>query len=320
MNFGNVIRITDDNENNYSYIVNCDLDKKFSGETVSNKNPIYDIDELRAYIEENPNRLFSGYNLTGTVTKVYHKSAGDLIDHVNDFQNPHNVTKGQLGLGNVDNTSDLDKPVSTLVRAELNNLASNVSSITQRLAVLEAKFVGDVLWYSGLVDNIPEGVLVCNGQAVSREDYSSLFNVIGTKYGVGDGETTFNVPDLRGMTGSSDYGLFIRSGFNDAAIGNREDDQIRNIYGEVVNWNNTAMWTQHGFNKGVFDRHNWQNGKKSWADSTNSYNGGDGIIFSADDNYGDSCNPMKSHAHGIDIHPANIRFLPLIVYNSIVLD
>lgn len=46
-------------------------------------------------------------------------------------------------------------------------------------------------------DTIPENWLLCNGQAVSRETYSSLFNTIGTNYGAGDGFTTFNLPDLR---------------------------------------------------------------------------------------------------------------------------
>ena len=44
----------------------------------------------------------------------------------------------------------------------------------------------------------PNGFLECNGQAVSRTVYTELFSAIGTLYGVGDGSTTFNVPDLRG--------------------------------------------------------------------------------------------------------------------------
>lgn len=40
--------------------------------------------------------------------------------------------------------------------------------------------------------------LLCNGQAVSRTDYSELFAVIGINFGAGDGSTTFNVPDYRG--------------------------------------------------------------------------------------------------------------------------
>lgn len=42
------------------------------------------------------------------------------------------------------------------------------------------------------------GWLLCNGQAVSRTTYASLFTAISTTYGTGDGSTTFNVPDLRG--------------------------------------------------------------------------------------------------------------------------
>ena len=47
---------------------------------------------------------------------------------------------------------------------------------------------------------IPSGFLECNGQAVSRTTYASLFAVISTTYGVGDGSTTFNVPDLTDRT------------------------------------------------------------------------------------------------------------------------
>lgn len=43
----------------------------------------------------------------------------------------------------------------------------------------------------------PVGWLVCNGAAVSRATYADLFAAIGTLWGVGDGSTTFNLPDLR---------------------------------------------------------------------------------------------------------------------------
>lgn len=51
-----------------------------------------------------------------------------------------------------------------------------------------------MLW---LQDALPAGWLSCNGQAVSRTTYASLFAVAGTAYGAGDGSTTFNLPDLR---------------------------------------------------------------------------------------------------------------------------
>lgn len=48
--------------------------------------------------------------------------------------------------------------------------------------------------------SIPSGFLLCDGQAVSRSTYAALFAIISTTYGVGDGTTTFNVPDLRDRT------------------------------------------------------------------------------------------------------------------------
>lgn len=45
--------------------------------------------------------------------------------------------------------------------------------------------------------SIPSGFLECTGQAVSRSTYATLFGIIGTTYGSGDGSTTFNVPDLQ---------------------------------------------------------------------------------------------------------------------------
>ena len=43
----------------------------------------------------------------------------------------------------------------------------------------------------------PTGWLVCNDAAVSRSTYARLFAAIGTSFGVGDGSSNFNVPDLR---------------------------------------------------------------------------------------------------------------------------
>ena len=44
---------------------------------------------------------------------------------------------------------------------------------------------------------IPNGYLLCDGRAISRQTYKTLFSVIGTTYGEGDGSSTFNLPDMR---------------------------------------------------------------------------------------------------------------------------
>lgn len=46
----------------------------------------------------------------------------------------------------------------------------------------------------------PSGFLECDGTAVSRSTYATLFAVVGTTYGVGNGTTTFNLPDLTDKT------------------------------------------------------------------------------------------------------------------------
>jgi len=56
--------------------------------------------------------------------------------------------------------------------------------------------VGVVNPFAGTV--APAGWLLCAGQAVSRTEYSGLFLTIGTTYGVGNGSSTFNLPDMRG--------------------------------------------------------------------------------------------------------------------------
>ncbi len=43
-----------------------------------------------------------------------------------------------------------------------------------------------------------EGWLVCDGRAISRQTYSALFELIGTTFGSGDGQTTFNLPNAQG--------------------------------------------------------------------------------------------------------------------------
>ena len=56
--------------------------------------------------------------------------------------------------------------------------------------------IGAVVSYAGL--NAPTGWLICDGRAISRTTYANLFAIIGTQYGVGDGSTTFNIPNLKG--------------------------------------------------------------------------------------------------------------------------
>lgn len=60
----------------------------------------------------------------------------------------------------------------------------------------EIRYTGDYIFAaSPLLEDASR--LLCNGQAIVRADYPELFTLIGTTYGVGNGSTTFNLPDFR---------------------------------------------------------------------------------------------------------------------------
>lgn len=58
------------------------------------------------------------------------------------------------------------------------------------------RLVGEVIAYGGV--SAPTGWLMCDGTAVNRSIYADLFAVLGTRFGAGDGSTTFNLPDFTG--------------------------------------------------------------------------------------------------------------------------
>lgn len=64
------------------------------------------------------------------------------------------------------------------------------------LALRKSVGIGAVCFFA--MSSAPSGWLKANGAAISRSTYAALFAAIGTTFGVGDGATTFNIPDLRG--------------------------------------------------------------------------------------------------------------------------
>jgi len=80
---------------------------------------------------------------------------------------------------------------TTIVNANIDTGVLNVIALAA--GAIPAGTVND---YAG--GTAPSGWLICDGSAVSRTTYAGLFTAISTTYGVGDGSTTFNLPDLRG--------------------------------------------------------------------------------------------------------------------------
>jgi microcystin-dependent protein len=91
--------------------------------------------------------------------------------------------------------------VGTITSNEMGTDSVTTNAIADG-AVTQAK-ASNMLVPAGAImpfamNGAPTGWLAADGTAVSRSTYATLFAAIATTYGVGDGSTTFNVPDLRG--------------------------------------------------------------------------------------------------------------------------
>jgi microcystin-dependent protein len=99
--------------------------------------------------------------------------------------------KEDVGLGNLPNAKSDDPTTNSseilATTAALNRLNQQVSD----------SLVGMVASFD--MPSAPPGWLKRNGANVSRTAYAKLFAVLGTRYGAGDGSTTFNVGDSRGL-------------------------------------------------------------------------------------------------------------------------
>jgi hypothetical protein len=103
-----------------------------------------------AFIKNKPTQLSQFVDNIGVAT------------HIANTSNPHNVTKSQVGLGNVDNTSDANKPISTATQNALN-LKANLASPTFTGIVTAPTFVGALTGNADSATNLSRSVVAGNG-------------------------------------------------------------------------------------------------------------------------------------------------------------
>ena len=88
--------------------------------------------------------------------------------------------------------------------------------------------IGIIMSYAGT--SVPTGFLACEGQAISRTTYADLYSKIGVAWGVGDGSTTFNLPDGRSgfLVGAGQGDEFTVN--TDRSVGDYNDDAMQGHY------------------------------------------------------------------------------------------
>jgi microcystin-dependent protein len=127
----------------------------------------------------------------------------------NVFIQENTVIEGRLtGISSLFISGNSQLQGATTILSTLN--VSGISTINNTLNAMEVKQqyqsspisfallvpTGSVMSYAG--SSAPNGWLLCDGSAISRATYSILFGIISTIYGVGNGSTTFNLPNFQG--------------------------------------------------------------------------------------------------------------------------
>lgn len=104
---------------------------------------------------------------------------------------------------------------------------------------LQLEVPGMMVMYGGAA--APSGWLLCDGSAVSRTTYAALFAVLSTTYGVGDGSTTFNLPDTRGVFVRGAGSQTISSITYTGTRGTTQGDQFQGHFHSVTNKLGTVL-------------------------------------------------------------------------------
>lgn len=135
------------------------------------------------------NRTFA---LTGEVTGSVSSNLSSGASIAATITNGAVVT-AKIADANVTTSKIADASVTTAKIADANVTTAKLATATQQ-ALIPA---GAVMPFA--MNSAPSGWLAADGTAVSRSAYAALFSAIGTAHGSGDGSTTFNLPDLRGI-------------------------------------------------------------------------------------------------------------------------
>ena len=137
------------------------------------------------------------------------------------------VTLAKMAANSVDNSKIKDATIAfakfasaaiaTSAQAADKSNAETIVTPARMHEVINSYLMpaGTIVSYAGA--SVPTGWLLCNGANVSRTTYENLFNAIGTRWGAGNGSTTFTLPDsdgrvLQGATDVSKVGKYLEAG------------------------------------------------------------------------------------------------------------
>lgn len=136
--------------------------------------------------------------ILSTITTLCFASPSNQISIPNNFSPQTIISSSQVNA----NFNEIQSKFNNHTHTDITQLGV-VTTGTWAATPIQSSYVaqgagaitGEVKIWAGTTANIPSSFLSCDGSAVSRTTYSSLFTIIGTQYGIGDGSTTFNLPN-----------------------------------------------------------------------------------------------------------------------------
>ena len=103
-----------------------------------------------------------------------------------------------------------------------NHGTNQVEELGSGVSLYGGTPIGGIVIWSGAVGSPPDGFILCDGTAISRTDFATLFTIVGTTFGTGNGSSTFNIPNLRDrfIVGAGDgYNLNATGGSSTTTLG-----------------------------------------------------------------------------------------------------
>ena len=230
----------------------------------------------RRFMSENSLELVSDHNNNGATSIISFK-----IDGQADNNEVMRIdSDGNVGIGTTIPAHALDVVGDVNITGDYKVNGTNLQTVP----------TGTVSAFAGSA--APTGYALCDGSAVNRTSQATLFGVIGTTYGVGDGSTTFNLPDLRGR---------VVAGFGESLLGSTADT-LGEDNGIIAN---TKEHTLTAAQSGLRDHtHNVTTSGSGFAGGTDYTN--------------ITANPNTPTATGTDADEAHNNVQPTIILNYII--
>lgn len=185
--------------------------------------------------------------------------------HLTDTNNPHSVTKSQVGLGNVDNTSDVNKPISTATQTALNGKANNATTLSG-YGITDAYTKTEVNTLAGNYYTKSAADTLLSGKANNATTLSG--------YGITDAYTKTEVNTLAGNYYTKSQVDTLAGGYyTKTEVDNRVLDDIHDVAlssptsGQVLSYNGTN-WANVTFS--ALPSQTGNSGKYLTTDGTNA--------------------------------------------------